>query len=131
MAKELLAVFLGGGLGSVLRVALTWWAAGIWGSAFPWGTLIVNATGSLAIGFLAGMAVAGEGWAASPLGKQFLMIGVLGGYTTFSSFSLQSLQLAQENQWALALGNVLASLLLCLAAVAAGWMLGQIFGGGR
>lgn len=126
MAKELLAVFVGGGLGSVLRLGVSYWTAEKWGSSFPWGTLCVNATGSAAIGLIAGLALAEGAFTISPLARQFLMIGVLGGYTTFSSFSLQTLQLAQEGQWAYAAANVGGSLVLCFLGVWSGWTLAQI-----
>jgi CrcB protein len=126
MAKDLLVVFVGGGLGSVLRLGVSHWTAEKWGASFPWGTLCVNATGSAAIGLIAGLALAEGTFAIPPLARQFLMIGVLGGYTTFSSFSLQTLQLAQEGQWAYAAANVAGSLALCFLSVWAGWMAAQV-----
>jgi fluoride exporter len=110
-------IFLGGGLGSLAR----WWASG-WvaehiGETFPWGTLIVNISGSFVIGFFATL-TGPDGRVFAPAAvRQFFMIGVCGGYTTFSSFSLQTLNLAEDGQWLRAGGNVLFSVVLCLLGV--------------
>lgn len=87
------------------------------GGKFPLATLFVNVTGSFLIGFFA--ALAGPGGRISPgiPARQFVMIGILGGYTTFSSFSLQTLALARDGEWLFAGANVLLSVLLCLLAV--------------
>ncbi|MDQ2867821.1 MAG: fluoride efflux transporter CrcB [Verrucomicrobiota bacterium] len=112
-----LMVALGGALGSVAR----FWVSGaiaVWiGETFPMGTLFVNVTGSFLIGmFAAFTAPDGRAW-ASPGLRQFFMIGVMGGYTTFSSFSLQTLSLAREGEWLFAALNAIGSFTLCLAAV--------------
>jgi CrcB protein len=128
MATYLL-VALGGALGSVGRFWLGGVVDGKFGAVFPWGTLTVNVTGSLLIGVLAALA-APEGRLDSTVRgflTQFLMIGVCGGYTTFSSFSLQTLNLLREREWLHAGGNILLSVLLCMIAVWLGWMLGAVF----
>jgi CrcB protein len=110
-------VFLGGGLGSVARFAVSDLAARWLGETFPWGTLIANVTGSFAIGFF-GTLTAPEGrWLAPAGARTFFMIGVCGGYTTFSSFSLQTLNLVEGGEWLKAGANVSASVVFCLLAV--------------
>ena len=122
-------VAIGGALGSVSR----YWVNGLisdkFGAAFPWGTLTINVTGSFVIGIIAAV--------ASPEGRldsqsrifatQFLMIGICGGYTTFSSFSLQTLNLLRDRQWLYAGGNILLSVVLCMIAVWLGYLLGAMF----
>ena len=116
-------IFLGGGLGSIARFGASGLVARWFGETFPWGTLLVNISGCLAIG-LFGTLTAPEGrWMVSPTLRQFFMIGICGGYTTFSSFSLQTLSLAEEGEWARAGANVVASVVLCLAAVWVGHLL--------
>ncbi|MEI6556772.1 MAG: fluoride efflux transporter CrcB [Rhodospirillaceae bacterium] len=112
-----LLVAFGSALGGTLRYWLSGLIAAATGGAFPWGTLVVNVTGSFVIGFFAVLSgpdgrllVPGE-W------RQFFMAGICGGYTTFSSFSLQTLTLAQDGEWAEAGLNIGLSLVLCLAGV--------------
>ena len=97
------------------------------GETFPWGTLAVNIVGSLFIGILAAFGDSAR-VGLPPEARQFLMIGVLGGFTTFSSFSLQTLRLMQDGDWARAAGNVLLSVIVCLIAVAAGYRLARLAG---
>lgn len=113
-------IALGGALGSVARHACAEWAARL-PVNFPVGTLLVNVLGSFVIGLLAGLGIAESRWQLPLLARQFLMVGVLGGYTTFSSFSLQTVLLAREGAWLLASLNVVASVVLCLLACAAGF----------
>jgi CrcB protein len=116
-------VFLGGGLGSLARYACSGLAATRFGETFPWGTLLVNVLGSFIIGFFATVSGPDGRWLVSPSARQFVMIGFCGGYTTFSSFSLQTLNLAEEGQWFKAGGNSVLSLVLCLAGVWLGHIL--------
>jgi len=122
-------VALGGALGSVMRFALNGVLSDKLGATFPWGTLAANVSGSFLIGILAGLALP-EG-RLDPQSRafttQFLMIGVCGGYTTFSSFSLQTLNLLRDREWLFAGGNMLLSVVLCMVAVWLGWMLGAAF----
>jgi CrcB protein len=107
-----LLVALGSALGGVLR----FWLAAIMGAklgAPHLGTVFVNVSGSFVIGFIAALG-------PLPWRQQLLMVGILGGYTTFSSFSLQSLELAHEGRWATAGANVVLSVVLSLVAVALG-----------
>ncbi|MCW5553629.1 MAG: fluoride efflux transporter CrcB [Verrucomicrobiae bacterium] len=116
-------VAVGGALGSVGRFWLSGIIAGRYGETFPWGTLLVNLSGSFAIGFIATLTSPDGRWLA-PVGlRQFLIYGVLGGYTTFSSFSWQTLELAQNGEYWRAGGNVLGSVALCLVAVWLGHLL--------
>lgn len=119
-------VAIGGALGSVARYWLNGIVSNRVGETFPWGTMAVNVSGSFIIGFLGALA-APEG-KLSPQSRafatQFLMYGVCGGYTTFSSFSWQTLQRLQDRQWFSAGGNILLSVALCLFAVALGYWLG-------
>jgi fluoride exporter len=110
-------IALGGALGSVTRFFLSGVVASQFGATFPWGTLIVNVSGSFAIGFFATLTAPDGRLFASGSARQFFMSGILGGYTTFSSFSLQTLNLAREGEWFRAGGNTLGSVAACLLAV--------------
>lgn len=92
-----------------------------YGTAFPFGTLVVNVTGSFVVGLLAAMSAPEERWLLAPSAWVFLMVGVCGGYTTFSAFSLQTLALAQEGEWFRVAANSIASFTLGLAAVWLGY----------
>jgi fluoride exporter len=119
-----LFVMLGGALGTGAR----FWASGVIarraGEFFPLGTLVVNVSGSLAIGFFAALTDPQGPFLIAPMWRQFFMIGICGGYTTFSSFSIQTLDLAQDGDWLKAGLNALLSFVLCLTAV---W-LGRVCG---
>jgi CrcB protein len=118
-------VAFGGALGSVGRYWLSGVAARHVGETFPWGTIIVNVSGSLVIGLFAAL-TGPEGRLLVPewFRHPFFMLGICGGYTTFSSFSLQTLTLASNGQWLHAGANVLISVAFCLLAVWIGHMLG-------
>jgi len=120
-------VAIGGAVGSVARYGLNGLISARFGETFPWGTLAINVTGSFLIGVFAAFSDPDGRVLASPGVRQFLMIGVCGGYTTFSSFSLQTLRLAQDGEWLYAGGYVLLSVALCLAAVWLGYALGAAF----
>jgi fluoride exporter len=119
-------VAIGGALGSVARFWLSGLVAERCAHTFPWNTLVVNVTGSFMIGLLAALTDTEGRWFASPGVRQFLMIGLCGGYTTFSSFSLQTLNLLHDREWLYAGGNVALSVVLCMAAVWLGYVLGSI-----
>jgi CrcB protein len=116
--QHYLAIALGGALGSVLRFALNEAISDRWGRAFPWGTLGVNVMGSFLIGLLVVLLV--ERWDVSPVVRLGLMVGLLGGFTTFSSFSLEVVNLLQNGAFLRALAYVLASVIVCVAAAAIG-----------
>ena len=118
-------VAIGGALGSVGRFWLNGMVSRSFGETFPWGTMIINVTGSFVIGVAAALALP-EGRldsASRAFVTQFLMIGICGGYTTFSSFSLQTLNLMNDGEWFYVGGNIVGSVVLCLAAVWAGHIL--------
>jgi CrcB protein len=121
-------VALGGALGSVARYACSLGAARWLGSAFPWGTLLVNVAGSFAIGLLAALFVAADGrLLVSPEARAFVAVGILGGFTTFSSFSVETLNLARSGALGAAAANAGLSLVLCLAAVGLGFAAATLF----
>jgi CrcB protein len=119
-------VALGGAMGSVARYACSGLAVRWLGGGFPWGTLFVNVAGSFVIGVLAALVTAGGRPALGPDARAFFIVGILGGFTTFSSFSLQTLALVQDDEWLFAAGNVVLSVGLCLGGVWAGWSLGAL-----
>lgn len=116
--KLYVAAMLGGAFGSALRYGLSLWVDARTMSAFPWGTLTVNVLGSFLIGLCVAAMTPNEHGTISPAWYTFLVIGVLGGFTTFSSFSFQTVHLLQTGHWDWALANVLLSILLCLGATA-------------
>jgi fluoride exporter len=116
-------VALGGALGSIARFWLSDFFARHGSETFPWGTMLVNVSGSLLIGFVATLIAPDGRWLAPTGFRLFFLAGVLGGYTTFSTFSLQTLILLQAGEWWRAAGNVIGSVLGCLAAVWLGHML--------
>jgi CrcB protein len=118
-----LYIAIGSALGGMGRYWCSGMAARLFGETFPWGTLIVNVVGSLIIGFFATLTGPDGRIFAGTAARQFVMLGLLGGYTTFSSFSLQTLNLAQDSEWLQAGGNVVASVVFCLLAVWLGHML--------
>jgi len=123
---EYLWIALGGALGSVARYGLNGVVSDRFGETFPWGTVLVNVTGSFLIGGLGALALPEGRMSAETRAftTQFLMIGVCGGFTTFSSFSLQTLNLLREGEWLFAGGNVVLSVVLCLVAAWLGYLLG-------
>jgi CrcB protein len=117
-------IAIGGALGSMSRH----WCNGVIGRlaglSFPWGTLAINMAGSAIIGFAAAVMSNDGRWPMPTTAQQFVLVGICGGYTTFSSFSLQTLALIQGNQWLAAGANILLSVALCLVAVWLGHRLG-------
>ena len=118
-------VFIGGGLGSTLRHLVNVASARQFGTAFPWGTFLINITGSTVMGLIAGY-LAFKGAASQPW-RLFLMTGILGGYTTFSAFSLDAALLYERGELALALLYVLGSVALAIAGLFAGLALVRHF----
>ena len=120
-----LAVAAGGALGSLARFWIAAVMTMLTGPRFPWGTLLINVLGSFIIGLVAGLTAMPQRVGMHPDVRAFLMVGVCGGFTTFSAFSLQSLELLQAGEMVPALGYMLGSVVLCLIGVWAGWLLGR------
>ncbi len=121
--KQILAIALGGSLGALLRYGVANGVHSVLGRGFPYGTLVVNVSGSLLMGLLYVLLV--ERLALSPEWRAALLIGVLGAFTTFSSFSLETFALFEEGARMKALVNVILSVSLCLAAVWLGVLAGR------
>ena len=115
---ELVAIAIGGAFGAVARFSLGQWIGDSMGTDFPWGILLINVGGSLAIGILFVLLV--EQGLLTPTYRSALMVGFLGAFTTFSTFSLQTLALIETGQFVEALTYVLVSVVLSLGAVALG-----------
>ena len=121
--QSYILVFLGAGIGGALRHAVNVGAARLLGGAFPWGTLAVNVAGGFAMGVLAGWLAlkAGEGWTQSV--RLFFATGILGGFTTFSAFSLDAVVLWHRGETVAAAAYVLGSVMLSIAGLLAGLLL--------
>ncbi len=115
-----LCVAAGSALGGMARYGFGLFASRLWGDSFPWGTIAINIAGSFVIGFFGALTTANGALPASPNLRIFVMVGICGGFTTFSSFSLQTFSLARDGSWPGAAANILLSVALCLAAVTAG-----------
>jgi CrcB protein len=120
---RLVLVLAGGGLGSAARYLVGIWAAERWGSSFPWGTLTVNLLGCFLIGLLA--TLADDVRSIGPDARVFLVVGVLGGFTTFSSFSLDALRLGERDELLRAVVYVGASVGAGLVAATVGIAAGR------
>jgi fluoride exporter len=106
-------IFLGAGLGGLSRYAIGGWVQSALGAGYPWGTLVINVSGSLALMFLYAML---DSSMARPEWRAFLGIGFLGGYTTFSTFTYETIRLWQDGEWARGIAYVGGSVVLSLAA---------------
>lgn len=117
-------ITFGSALGGLLRYALT--RLTLNGSnTFPWGTVLINVLGSFVIGFFGTLTLPGSRYEASQNVRLFVMVGICGGFTTFSSFSLETFDLFRGGAWSRALLNVGLSVMLCLGAVALGHYVAQ------
>ncbi|MDQ6991622.1 MAG: fluoride efflux transporter CrcB [Mariprofundaceae bacterium] len=122
--KQMLAIAAGGALGAVMR----WYVAGmiqrLSGSAFPWGTLTVNVLGSFMLGFL--FVWMSERVTVSELTRLALTVGFMGAFTTFSTFSVETVRLLQEGALSMALGNVLGQIVICVSLAWLGMLLARV-----
>jgi len=118
------AVAVGGAFGAVARFAIDGWVSERTGGLFPWGTLVINLSGAFLLGLLATLAI--DRAVLSPDIRPIAMIGFLGAYTTFSTWMLDCWRLMQEGAWALAVANLVGSVLLGLVAVGLGVALGRL-----
>ena len=123
MLGTMALIALGGAAGANARFVVSTIAARRWGAAFPWGTLIINSTGSLLLGLFLTSPVLGGGGA-----RALLATGFCGGYTTFSTFAFESVVLNAGGRRGAAAANILGSLILCVAAAALGGALGMAVG---
>ena len=121
--KQVIAIAAGGALGSVLRFWMSGWVTGMLGRGFPYGTLLVNVSGSLLMGFLYVMLI--DKFNASAEWRAVLLIGLLGGFTTFSSFSMETFNLLEAGEISKALMNIILSVAVCLTATWLGVVLGR------
>jgi fluoride exporter len=121
--RQVAAIAVGGALGSVLRFGMSTWVHALAGRGFPYGTLAVNIIGCLVMGFLFVLFV--DRFSGNAVWRAALLIGVLGGFTTFSSFSIETFNLVEQGEWLKAATNTVASVVLCLGATWFGVILGR------
>jgi len=126
--SKLLLVCAGGAIGSGARYLVGSWAVATWGTLFPWGTLAVNLVGSFLISVI--MYLGLEVGSIGPDLRTFLAVGIMGGFTTYSSFNHETLVLAQRGQWGIAAAYVGATLVGAWAAGLAGLLLAQLVASG-
>lgn len=129
MLSGIVAIVIGSMLGGCARYFISGAVARRLGETFPWGTMTINVTGAFLIGIFGALATHPGSMFAAPNPWLFAVTGFLGCYTTVSSFSLQTLTLARSGEPMHALGNVVASVGLCLAAVSCGFLLADSLGG--
>jgi len=125
MVLAIVLVFLGGAAGSMCRY---WWSGLVaqrFGETFPFGTLIVNIAGSILAGVFSGFLMHIANSSIATALQQLLVVGICGGLTTFSSFSLQTFSLIADRRWLSALSNIVFSTGLSLGCVALGWQITQ------
>jgi CrcB protein len=126
---RLLLICLGGAVGTAARYGVGGLSLRWWGTEFPYGTLVVNVTGSFLIGVI--QQVAWSTLAIPETLRLVLTVGVMGGFTTYSSFSYETLRLVEEGLWLRAGANVVLTTVLCLVACALGLILGRLLVEGR
>jgi fluoride exporter len=118
-------VLVGGAIGSMWRFSWSGFVAQRLGETFPFGTLVVNLVGSALIGVFSGVVGHVSNSATAAMLQQFLVVGICGGLTTFSSFSLQTYNLIAEGRWLSALANIIFSTGFCFVCLAIGWQFTQ------
>lgn len=126
-----LLVAIGGALGSMMRYGLSGVVTQMTGGTFPYGTMFVNVTGALMIGVIASLAAPESIFFLPAPARLFLMTGICGGYTTFSTFSLETFNLLREGEFLPAMANMLLSVVLCVVSVWIGYSAALILGRSR
>ncbi len=121
---KIFVIFIGGGIGSVFRYLMSGWVYSFLGADFPYGTFSVNILGSFIIGFF--LTLAEDRFLVSPELRAFLAIGILGGFTTFSTFTYETLGLFKEGSFFIGATNILASVAVALIAAWFGNLLGRL-----
>lgn len=121
--KSLVFIAIGGALGAVLRYGASVSVYALLGRSFPYGTLFVNVSGSLLMGLLSVLML--ERFNIGPEWRAAVLVGVLGSFTTFSTFSIETLNLLEQGDWLRAMSNIVLSVLVCLAAVWLGVLIGR------
>ena len=119
-----IVVFTGGGIGAAVRFALGTWLGQRWGRSFPLGTFVINVSGSFLIGLL--MTLMAERFTENPAWRLLLVVGVLGGYTTFSSFEYETGKLVTDGEYLYATMNAVLSVIMGFAALKTGEVLAKI-----
>jgi CrcB protein len=115
-------IAIGSALGGMGRYFVSGVVTTLTGGTFPYGTMLVNISGCLVIGFFATLTGPDGRWLVGTPARQFVMIGLCGGYTTFSSFSLETLYLARAGEWMSATANAAGSVVLCMLSVWLGFI---------
>ena len=130
MNRTELLTTIGVAVGCALGGLLRYWCSGsvdrVLGGTFPWGTMTVNVIGSLLIGVFASISGPDARYIVSPVVRQTVMVGIFGGFTTFSSFSIRTLALARDGDWRRVAANVVLTVALCLGGVWIGWQAGAV-----
>jgi CrcB protein len=121
--QHILYIAAGGAIGAVLRFGVSNGVYGVFGRSFPYGTLVVNVLGSLLIGLLSILFI--ERYTLNPEVRAIFIIGILGAFTTFSTFSMETFNLLENGEFVKALLNILLSVTLCLIATWVGVILGR------
>ena len=121
--RQVLAIAAGGAVGSLLRFWMSNWVHSFTDRSFPYGTLVVNVLGCLLMGFL--FVLFSDRLSDNPVLRAGILIGILGGFTTFSAFSIETFNLIDQGAWAKAVANMSGSLVLCVGATWIGVLLGR------
>ena len=124
MTEKFIMVFIGGGLGAFARYVVAGWVQESSGNSFPWGTMTVNVIGSLLIGLA--MSLSSRTLWMTPQVRLVLATGFLGGFTTFSTFSYETLSLIQDGEMAFASFNIVCTVTACLVGTWAGMAVGRV-----
>lgn len=121
---EFVSVAVGGAIGAVTRYIVSGWAVSRWGGQFPYGTLVVNVVGCFLIGLI--MVLLTERVSVGPYWRLILVVGFLGGLTTFSSFGLETVSLLEQARWTAALSNVVLNVVVGCTATFLGMIVGRL-----